>query len=54
MANATAALLADPLAALDTGCAPESAAEDNRRSLALMLAAYRSQSTGKPVTLEYQ
>lgn len=53
MATATAALVRDFLAALDSGGIPESAAADNRRSLALVDAAYRSAASGHSVPIPY-
>ncbi|HEX8010433.1 MAG TPA: Gfo/Idh/MocA family oxidoreductase [Casimicrobiaceae bacterium] len=51
LANATRNLLREFIAALDTGRTPPCDAADNRRSLALMLAAYESQATGRAIEL---
>ena len=51
MANATRILLCEFLDALDTGRTPPCDAADNRRSLALMLAAYESHATGRAIAL---
>jgi len=50
--RATRRLLEGFLRALGSGGTPACHAEDNRRTLALMLAAYDSDRTGKPVALE--
>lgn len=52
-AHATGRLLAAFLDALDKGGAPPCNGEDNRRTLALMLAAYESQETNGPVLMRY-
>ncbi len=54
MAHATRGLVRAFLDALDSGAMPPCNADDNRRSLALMLAAYRSHDSGGPVTLRYE
>jgi D-apiose dehydrogenase len=51
MANATSELVDQFLDALDKGATPPCDADDNRRTLALMLAAYESNESGRPVTL---
>jgi predicted dehydrogenase len=51
MANATRNLLGEFVDALDTGRTPPCDAADNRRSLALMLAAYESHATGREIAL---
>lgn len=48
-ARATRRLLEAFLHAIETGDTPPCHAEDNRRTLALMLAAYESDRTGKPI-----
>lgn len=50
-ADATGRLMAAFLAAIEGGTAPPCDAADNRRSLALMLAAYESDARGAPVPL---
>ncbi len=54
MAHATSELVGEFLDALDYGTTPPCDANDNRRSLALMLAAYQSNESGCPVTLRYE
>ncbi len=51
LANATRNLLCEFVSALDTGRTPPCDATDNRRSLALMLAAYESHATGQAIAL---
>jgi predicted dehydrogenase len=51
LANATRNLLCEFVDALDTGRTPPCDAADNRRSLALMLAAYESHATGRAIAL---
>ena len=53
-ANATRLLIKGLLNALDTGATPPCSAEDNRRTLALMLAAYESARTGAAVPMAEQ
>jgi predicted dehydrogenase len=52
MANATRNLLREFIDALDAGRTPPCDAADNRRSLALMLAAYESQASGRAIALD--
>ena len=49
-ANATSKLLEQFLLALDKNTVPECCAQDNIKTLALMLAAYESDSKGQPIT----
>ncbi len=51
--HATGCLMSEFLAALETGRTPPCHAEDNRRTLALMLAAYESQETNAPIAMIY-
>ncbi len=52
-AQATRRLVQAFLRALDEGTIPPCSADDNRRTLALMLAAYESDARRVPITLEY-
>jgi D-apiose dehydrogenase len=52
-ASATARLLAAFLDALDRDCVPPCSAQDNRRTLALMLGAYESDAKRTAVSLQY-
>ncbi len=52
-AHATGRLMGSFLAALDNGATPPCDAEDNRRTLALMLAAYESHERGRPIEMGY-
>lgn len=54
MAHATSELVDEFLDALENGATPPCDADDNRRSLALMLAAYQSNESGRAVTLRYE
>lgn len=54
MAHATSKLVSEFLDALDNDTTPPCDANDNRRSLALMLAAYESNESGGRVTLRYE
>jgi predicted dehydrogenase len=54
MAHATSELVGEFLDALDHGTTPPCNANDNRRSLALMLAAYQSNESGCPIPLRYE
>ena len=51
--NATANLMRHFLNALEKGSTPMCHAEDNRKTLALMLAAYESSARGAPVSMRY-
>jgi predicted dehydrogenase len=50
-ARATVRLMEEFIHALDTGGTPPCNAEDNRRTLALMLAAYESEENRRPIVL---
>lgn len=52
-AHATSRLLSAFLSALEQGTVPPCHAEDNRRTLALMLAAYESADTRQPIAMSY-
>lgn len=50
-ANATSKLLKNLIDAIDNGTVPACSAQDNIKTLALMLAAYTSSEQGEPVPL---
>jgi predicted dehydrogenase len=53
-ADATARLVTAFLESLDRNTPPPCRAQDNRRTLALMLAAYESAACGKPIEMDYK